>query len=854
MSRNKGSITDDGIQPASSSRAHPPHHTGMRSHPTPEEYLSVLNDEQRMAVVHQGKSLLILAGAGSGKTRVITTKIAYLIGEKGVDPYSILAVTFTKKAAQEMAERAHFLEPRSRHASLRTFHSFGSWFLRQYTEKAGIDRNFTVYDDEDSAALMHKAMPQLNRQEAKVLAGKIARAKDYCWEPDSPELYAIDSSELFPKAYHAYQKRLRETGNIDFGDLIMLPVKLLEEDGLVRQHMHRRFSVIMVDEYQDSNVAQFKLLRHLVGPETYVCVVGDDDQSIYSFRGAEVQNILNFPRQFEGTDIIKLEKNYRSTPQILTTANDSIRHNTDRFDKSLRPTRPDGAMPALTFLDNSQDETAFCADVIEKAHQKGIPYSDWAVLYRTNAQSLGFETEFLHRELPYTIVGALKFYDREEIKDALAILSLVANPKDEIAFRRIINKPSRGIGEKTQEKIVELARAATAETGLAEPGNFVSACKLDIPGATKKAKTGLAEFISMMESLAALLEDDSGKRQPLPVEQLANEVDTLFYQHADSGEIQETGTPSEEMGTIRQAEDARVEHQTAAEGDEHHAAGERDEHPAGAEADGNHVDSTVEVLSPPTKKPQKKKLSYFVEQLNELSGLVAYHTVQDEVAGTQKVANLQELANSAVLYPMTMAGLLDFLDHIQLDRRLENQGEENPDSVTLITVHNTKGLEFPRVILTGLELGIFPRQDKKEEDLEEERRLFYVGVTRAQNQLLLTCCRKRVRYGHTEEMMPSPFLLEIEEQHLRHLGEIPYSYRSMRREQAQQGLKPQAGAHPLAARWKVGRSVYHDDYGYGGIVRTRVEEEEFVVVVQFETGTEKQFMPEYQSQLMLTDR
>ena len=791
MSLEGDSIPEDGAQlpPPAKQKSQPT--SGSRSHPTTEEYLSVLNEEQRQAVVHQGKSLLILAGAGSGKTRVITTKIAYLIGEKKVDPYSILAVTFTKKAAQEMAERAHFLEPRSVHASLRTFHSFGSWFLRQYTDKARIHKNFTVYDDEDSATLMHQAMPQLNRQEAKALAGKIARAKDYCWEPDSPELYTIDSSEIFPKAYQAYQQRLRETGNIDFGDLIMLPVKLMEQDELIRQHMHRRFSVIMVDEYQDSNTAQFKLLRYLVGDDTYVCVVGDDDQSIYSFRGAEVQNILNFPKQFENTDIIKLEKNYRSTPQILTTANDSICHNTDRFDKSLKPTRPAGALPALTFLDNSQDETAFCADVIQKAYEKGIPYSDWAVLYRTNAQSLGFETEFLHRKIPYTIVGALKFYDREEIKDALAILSLVANPQDEIAFRRIVNKPSRGIGDKTQEKIVELAKAHAN-------GNFLAACKMEIPGATKKAKTGLADFISLTESLSALLDEASDKKQLLPVEELANQVDTLFYQ-----DLAENLPETENLSA---------------------------------------------------KKSPKKKLSYFVEQLNELSGLIAYHTLQDEVAGTQRVANLQELANSAVLYPMTMAGLLDFLDHIQLDRTLENREDEDQDAVTLITVHNTKGLEFPRVILTGLEFGVFPRQDKKEEDLEEERRLFYVGVTRAQNQLLLTSCRKRIRYGHPEEMMPSPFLLEIKEHHLRHLGEIPYSYKALRREQAQQKTKPAVESHPLAAKWKVGRTVYHDDYGYGGIVRTRVEEEEFVVVVKFETGAEKQFMPEYQSQLMITDR
>ncbi|MBQ4330527.1 MAG: UvrD-helicase domain-containing protein, partial [Spirochaetaceae bacterium] len=522
---------------------------GSRSHPTSEDYLSVLNEEQRQAVVHDGKSLLILAGAGSGKTRVITTKIAYLIGEKGVDPYSILAVTFTKKAAQEMAERAHFLEPRSVHASLRTFHSFGSWFLRQYTQKAGIDRNFTVYDDEDSATLMHKAMPQLNRQEAKSMAAKIARAKDYCWEPDSPELFHIDSSELFPRCYEAYQQRLRETGNIDFGDLIMLPVRLMEEDGLIRQHMHRRFSVIMVDEYQDSNVAQFKLLRQLVGEDTYVCVVGDDDQSIYSFRGAEVQNILQFPKHFEHTHIIKLEKNYRSTPQILATANDSIKNNSDRFEKSLQPTRPAGALPALVFLENEKkiidnfgmeqvvyenQERILCADVIQKARERGIPYNEWAVLYRTNAQSSELETEFLHREIPYTIVGALKFYDREEIKDALAILSLVANPRDEIAFRRIVNKPPHGIGKKTQERIVERAKAGTKGDG--GGGSYVAACKEEMATATKKAQGGLKEFVSLIESLTALLEENQQQKQPLPVEELANQVDSLFYQGTTEAE------------------------------------------------------------------------------------------------------------------------------------------------------------------------------------------------------------------------------------------------------------------------------------------------------------------------------
>ena len=396
-------------------------------HPLPEEYLSQLNPSQQEAVIHNGSPLLILAGAGSGKTRVITTKIAYLISCKGVDPHSILAVTFTKKAALEMAERARFLEPAASRTQIKTFHSFGAWFLRLYAAEAGIDRNFTVYDDEDSMTLLRKAVPSLTKPEAAEFAHKIALAKDYCLAPDSPDLGTVSTHESFSCIYQAYQDRLRSTGNVDFGDLIMLPVQLLQNNPAVKQHMHRCFSVIMVDEYQDANTAQFLLLQQMAGPDTYICVVGDDDQSIYRFRGAEVQNILNFPRQFPGTTLIKLEQNYRSTPQILKPANEVISRNANRFDKELKAVRHDGEIPVLTFLHSQYDETSFCAEIIAQAHEKGVPYHDWAILYRTNIQSLGFETEFLHRKIPYTIVGSLKFYDREEIKDVTAYLEPAEN-------------------------------------------------------------------------------------------------------------------------------------------------------------------------------------------------------------------------------------------------------------------------------------------------------------------------------------------------------------------------------------------------------------------------------------------
>ena len=424
-----------------------------------KEYLSVLNPEQYEAVVHEGSPLLILAGAGSGKTRVITTKIAYLIGEKGVNPYSILAVTFTKKAASEMHERAIALEERAAYSQIKTFHSFGAWFLRVYAEDAG-------YDDDDVVSLVQKVEPKLTKKEAATYARKIALAKDYCLLPDSPELLQRDeflNPTDFAEMYAAYEKRLRATGNVDFGDLILLPYLALTENAALREKMYKRFRVIMVDEYQDSNVAQFKLLEALSGLNegsgTYLCVVGDDDQSIYRFRGAEIQNILNFPKIFAGTKIVRLESNYRSTSEILSLADNVIKNNHGRLGKTLRAERGSGKTPVLAFLPNQDDETHFAADLIEKTHSMGVPYSDWAILYRTNAQSLGFESEFVRKKIPYVIVGSLKFFEREEVKDLIAWLELVANHKNEIAFHRIINKPARGIGNKTQDTIVTCAQS-----------------------------------------------------------------------------------------------------------------------------------------------------------------------------------------------------------------------------------------------------------------------------------------------------------------------------------------------------------------------------------------------------------
>lgn len=743
----------------------------------PFEYLESLNPEQTEAVTHSGSPLLILAGAGSGKTRVITTKIAYLIQHENVQPWSILAVTFTKKAANEMKERAMALEPLCQQTQIKTFHSFGAWFLRRYAEEAKLDPNFTVYDDDDSAALIMKAMPGMTKKQANLAAHKISLCKDYCLTPQD-DLSEIDKDGNLNEIYEAYQQRLFATGNADFGDLIMRPVQLLKANETIRKQMQHRFRVIMVDEYQDSNMAQFQLLQALSGVEegsgTYVCVVGDDDQSIYKFRGAEVQNILQFPKQFPGTQIIRLERNYRSTGKILAAADAVVSNNTDRLGKTLVAERGEGKEPVLVFLENQDKEAAFCAQLIQKAVETGGHYSDFAVLYRTNAQSLGFETEFLHRQIPYAVVGSLKFWEREEIKDALAYLSLLANPRDEIAFGRIVNKPVRGIGEKSQEKIV--ASAYESIGSLIENLNLVEAAENCAETLSKKAKDGLKDFCHLMKDLRKYIDEKSEEAPEDP------RTDIL--------------------------------------------AGEA------LEPSGN------------SNQPQEyERLAVFISKVIEDSGLDSYHKAQDDVDGTSRVQNLQELVNSAVEYPLSNQGLLDFLDAIELDRTLADQAEDSPDAVTLITLHNTKGLEFNRVIITGLEGGIFPREDKIGDELEEERRLFYVGITRARNELYITSCGMRRLYGHTQPMMPSRFLMEAGDV-FTVMGRVPLSFsRAGVFSNDEEELSPKA---ELLETWKKGVRLYHDDYGYGQIVSSTAESGEVVITVQFENGERKKFMPEYQ--------
>ena len=742
-------------------------------------YLEPLNPEQRRAVLHTGKPLLILAGAGSGKTRVITTKIAWLIREKGMDPRSILAVTFTNKAAREMAERARLIDDRAGDAMLRTFHSFGAWFLRRNGALAGLDSGFVIYDDDDVISLLSGIMENTPKPEIKQCAHNISRAKDYFLSPGDPELAKIDSRKIFRDVYARYEERMAQIGNVDFGDLIKIPTEILRDQPEVARRFHERFQVIMVDEYQDANVAQFRLLKELCGPETYVCVVGDDDQSIYRFRGAEVKNILEFPERFSGADIIRLEQNYRSTTPILKAASSVVDCNSDRLGKTLRAEKGNGPLPVLTYLPDQDEEAAFCAEKINNSVLKReTTWSDWAILYRTNAQSAGFETTFLRKGIPYRIVGSLKFYEREEIKDSLALLSFLLNPRDEVAFRRVVNKPARGVGPVTVDKIIEASGGNGGD--LLKTGRVMEF--------SQKARAGLDKFFKVIEDAQTLLNPELADNAKNP-------------------------------------------------------AAKRK--PPSRRADGKAEKRHNELIA-------GDGLSVCVMRLAKDSGIAEYHEEQDEIAGSSKINNLQELVNAASEYSNSREGLLCFLEDIELDRSMKEEADKqnNPqNSVTLITFHNTKGLEFKRVIMTGLEQGIFPREDKKGDELEEERRLFYVGATRAMDELYLTSCEMRRMFGRTAPMQPSMFLREIDKDCLQIHNRGGYS----NRQSAGRNFNPfnlQAAVRNTEveerAGWRRGQRLFHEDYGYGAVMEVQDSEDGPVVRVCFETGRETRFLSEHQ--------
>jgi DNA helicase-2/ATP-dependent DNA helicase PcrA len=659
------------------------------------DYLEHLNPPQQEAVLHGDGPLLILAGAGSGKTRVITCRIAHLIRERGVDPYNILAVTFTNKAANEMRERLERMidMPLGRGVGygglwISTFHSACVRILRQYIDRLGYKRQFVIYDETDRSSLIKTCMQDLrldDRQyQPRAVIGRISSLKNNLQDAAQCEKSSagFGFDEVVSRTYSLYDQRLRQANGVDFDDLLLLTVRLFEQHPDVLGYYQQLFRHILIDEYQDTNKAQYRLVRLLTAKHQNLCVVGDDDQSIYKFRGADITNILNFEKDYPATVIIKLEQNYRSTGSILGAAGAVVKRNLGRKDKTLWTERQGGEkVLCYTSLDE-KDEARFVCRNIEAFVEDGRSLSELAILYRTNAQSRALEDALRQRGIPYRIFGGLRFYDRKEIKDIIAYLRVLHNPADAVSLKRIINVPARGIGDTTTEKLEKAAE---------RKGIPLYAAALDPADAdvSTAAARKLREFTGFMKRL----------RDELAVITLTDLVRKVIQ---DSGYQRAL----EEERTI----EARVR----------------------------------------------------IENLNELLTATEDYQEQNKEA--------------------TLAG---FLDQVSLITDMEQQsagegrGRSTANGVTLMTLHNAKGLEFPVVFMAGMEEGLFPhsRSTESDDELEEERRLCYVGMTRAKERLILTHASERRLYGYPQANLVSRFVEEVPEELLDRQGTVP-SYRS----------------------------------------------------------------------------
>lgn len=638
-----------------------------------------LNPEQYEAVRHNKGPLLLLAGAGSGKTRVLTHRIAYLIEEASVNPFNILAITFTNKAAREMRERVDKLVGYgSEHIWVSTFHSTCVRILRRHIDRLGFDKSFTIYDTDDQKSLMKEIIKFLdldpkNYKERSVLS-YISSAKDELIGPEEFERNAGKDykQQKIAQLYKEYQKRLKANNALDFDDLIVLTCELFKTCPDILYQYQQRFKYIMVDEYQDTNTAQFELIRLLASTvnengeiEHNICVVGDDDQSIYKFRGANIMNILNFEGQFPNTKVIKLEQNYRSTKNILNAANEVIKNNFGRKDKTLWTANEDGSPVFFTQYNNEYEEAEqVVCDIYNKIRNDGCENKDFAILYRTNAQSRIFEEKLIRNNLPYKIVGAVNFYQRKEIKDLLAYLKTINNGMDDLAVKRIINVPRRGIGLTTIDRITEYS--------LHNEISFYTALKHaeSIPGLSRSLGK-LSPFVSMIEIL---------KQKAL--------------------------TPGHSLSDL--------------------------------------FDEVLEATG-------------YLEELEK----------EDSEEAQSRIENIDELRNKLITYETTSEDLptLDgFLEEVALVADIDSF-EESTDVVILMTLHSAKGLEFPYVYLCGMEDGLFPSYmaitGDDPTEIEEERRLCYVGFTRAMKELHLSSARSRMARGETQFNRPSRFIQEI---------------------------------------------------------------------------------------------
>ena len=713
----------------------------------PESLTRGLNDRQHEAVTHAGSPLLILAGAGSGKTRVLTHRIAYLLATGRARAGEILAITFTNKAAAEMRERAGALVgDDARRMWVSTFHSACVRLLRYEHEAAGLSSSFTIYDAQDSQRLIQmvlKAMDvDIKRFTPKMVAARISDAKN---ELIGPARYAETAgkdpvSRIVADAYVEYDKRMRASNALDFDDLIMRTVDLLRENPLIAEHYHRRFRHILVDEYQDTNHAQYVLVRALVGDGSdgvtpaELTVVGDSDQSIYAFRGATIRNIEEFERDFTGARTILLEQNYRSTQNILSAANAVIARNTGRRAKNLWTASGDGALITLDAADSEHDEARFVVGEIDRLADSGVEWGDIAVFYRTNAQSRALEELLVRQGIPYRVVGGTRFYERREIKDALAYLQVISNPDDTVAARRVLNVPKRGIGAKAEEAI-----------------------------ATHAAHYGIS-FGAALRHLWLRAGCPAGEGEGIDVDALARSASPDEASADSSASVSSGETAGESTGVRDGADESEAPASSPAESATATAPEVLGITPRAAKSAAAFW-GLIETLR--AAEARGASQADILGEVLDRTGYLAELRRSEDPQDASRVENLAELHSVAGAFAADAPGgtLADFLERVALvadSDQVPAEGERG-GQVTLMTVHTAKGLEFPVVFVTGMEDGTFPHQRSlgDESELEEERRLAYVAITRARERLYLTRAAVRSAWGTPQEMPPSRFLDDI---------------------------------------------------------------------------------------------
>ena len=755
-----------------------------------QNILKDLNEKQYEAVINTEGPSLVIAGAGSGKTKVLTHKIAYLINEKNVKPWNILAITFTNKAANEMKQRIENLVggQNTNDMWVGTFHAICVRILRKFIDRIGFDSSFVIFDASDQRSLVKQCLKQLNIDDKlfsdRSVISEISNAKNEMLTPVQYEMRANGEyrKSTIAKIYTLYQSKLKQNNSLDFDDIINYTIQILSENPDILEYYSEKFKYVLVDEYQDTNKAQFTLITLLSARYGNITVVGDNDQGIYSFRGADITNILNFEKDFPGTKIIKLEQNYRSTKPILDAANEVIKHNPKKYEKSLWTQKKEGHMPKLHIAKNEYDEASFVVEEIEHLkREENYKYSDFAVLYRTNAQSRAIEDILRRENVPYKIIGGLKFYERKEIKDTISYLRLIQNPSDNLSLQRIINEPKRGIGRTSLEKIEQIADS-----------NQISMYEV-----IKRAETfGLNKVYLNSREFIDVIEEMHSKKDNMLITDIIKEI------------LNKSGyTKALELENTMQAE-ARIE-------------------------------------------------------------------------------NIEEFLTVAMEFEQESADntLADFLESITLSSDIDGM-EDTDESVTLMTLHSAKGLEFPVVFLVGMEEGLFPsyRSIGEQRELEEERRLAYVGITRAEEFLYITCAKQRTIFGSTTCNKISRFVEEIPKEmlegdsieesrgnndfnddysvggewkygrkepvwgnmHSTTTKQTPsYQFKTAENFLKTVTAKQQSTADVDLSKYKIGQTVNHKKFGEGIINDIEPEENDLKLDIIFEKVGHKRLMAKY---------